>query len=468
MKKIILLILFVNGLNLEDKACTIVSGIDKFGNTWVMNNEDFPHTYTNYLNVFPLTKNTLGYITLTYGSPTGNIQGGANEAGLFYDYNDISTYEYKLSQGKKQFDGDMGLYLLQHCKSVPEFLKLWETYYNQGMNSSQMHVADKFGNLAVITPDTIIISKGHLTSTNFKLCGSDNGIGKCWRFPIAEKQIADNGVSQKTLLSIAKSTARGEFTTTVYTNIHNLSTGQILFYLAEDYEHAWDTNIFQLLKGGEQHILLATKFPKNAGLKLKTLIDKGSKTDKIQEFLKKGNFSVAQKEKILRLNFLNYLYMEKDFNKAGLLFPIWEKYISSNKKLDTVEVKIAKALVFTSLGKSKEAIAVLDEIKIPSGRKDELLNSLLNNDNKENNAVFKLEGYQNAKVVLLEINGDYSFFRLLINTPEGWVLKMKTSKNELQYCFYVDGKRIVNSSQPIVNKQETERGDFADFNILKL
>ncbi|RZK36400.1 MAG: hypothetical protein EOO61_10420, partial [Hymenobacter sp.] len=69
-------------------ACTIVSGTDRKGQTWAMNNEDFFHTSSNYVNVFPAKdKHTLGYITLTYGSPESSVQGGVNEAGLFFDVN---------------------------------------------------------------------------------------------------------------------------------------------------------------------------------------------------------------------------------------------------------------------------------------------------------------------------------------------------------------------------------------------
>ncbi len=468
MKKITFLILLLAGVNLVSNACTIVSGVDKSGNTWAMNNEDFPHTYTNYLNVFPTTKTTLGYITFTYGVPNGNIQGGANEAGLFFDYNGLKTSDYKLKKGKKPFEGDMGLYLLQHCKSVPEFLKVWETYYDEEMQSSQMHLADKFGNLAVITPDTIIISNKHLTSTNFNLCGDEKGKSACYRYPIAEKQIADNGVSFKTFLTIAKATAPNGFTNTLYTNIHNLSTGDITLYFAVDYEQPWKTNIHKLIKGGEQHILLASKFPKNHGLQLMRFIDKGNNADNVNDFLIRSKFSTAEKERMLRQNFINYFYLENDFAKARIAFTNWSKYAYSNEKNDTVAVEIQNALSLSSLGNFDDAIACLNKISGSSKKKDILLNELQGIDNTENNVIFKLEGFESAKVVLMEINGDYGFFHVLTKTSDEWLLKMNTSETSVTYCFYVDGKRVLNSTQPIIKNQETWKGDYADFNILKL
>ena len=86
MRTTLLLLLLL--LKIKVSACTIASGTDKKGQTWAMNNEDFFHTYSNYVNVYPATgKNTLGYMTLTFGSPEGTIQGGSNEAGVFFDIN---------------------------------------------------------------------------------------------------------------------------------------------------------------------------------------------------------------------------------------------------------------------------------------------------------------------------------------------------------------------------------------------
>ncbi|MFH6988653.1 carcinine hydrolase/isopenicillin-N N-acyltransferase family protein [Flavobacterium collinsii] len=223
------IILFIFKLKLF--ACTIVSGVDTKGQTWVMNNEDFFHTYSNYVNIYPATKTSLGYITLTYGSPESGIQGGVNEAGLFFDINALPPQTYKLSVGRKPYSGSMLDYLLQHCKSVPQFLKLWETQYMPEMNGIQIHLADKNGNLAIITPDTIVISKKHLTSTNFNVCEANPDKRVCWRYPIAENIISENGISQKSLVKIADATSWKEFTTTLYTNIHNLTTGDIWFYL---------------------------------------------------------------------------------------------------------------------------------------------------------------------------------------------------------------------------------------------
>ena len=452
----------------QTNACTIVSGTDRKGQTWAMNNEDFFHTASNYVNVYPATgQNTLGYITLTYGSPESGIQGGANEAGIFLDINALPPQTYKLQRGRKPFPhGSMLVYLLQRCRSVPDFLALWETYYLPEMGGVQLHVADKHGNLAVITPDTIVRATKQLTSTNFNVC--DTGLAKqsCWRYPIAQRLLAAQGVSQSSLVQIAQETSQREFTTSIYTNLHNLSTGEIWFYLAEDYQSPWHTTIQALLKQGKQSLLLATKFPHNASLRLtKALQDKPS-ADVVEEFLRASQLSDHEKESVLRLTFLNDFYIEKQFAQASVVFPVWEKYMIFNPRLDSTEVQFTKAEVLATQGHEQEAIRVLQAVRKPSWKTDALLRNLLAQESAP--AVLGVTGFPQARAVVVELNGEYNFFRFAQQTGQGWALRVKTDRKELKYCFYVDGRRVLNPAQPVLPQQETVKGDFASFNVLKL
>jgi hypothetical protein len=455
-------------LQLHSSACTIVSGTDRKGQTWAMNNEDFFHTYANYVNVHPTNgQGTLGYITMTYGSPEGGIQGGANEAGVFFDINALPPQVYKLRNGRKPFQqGSMLLYLLQRCASVPQFLALWDTYYMPDMGDVQIHIADKQGNLAVIAPDTIVRTTKHLVSTNFNVCESGAGKQSCWRYPIANQILAAEGVSQQSLVKIADATSEREFTTTVYTNIYNLSTGDIWFYLAEEYHTAWHTTLAALLKQGPRSILLTSQFPHNASQRLANVLQRQPSPAAVTRFLEAGQFSVPQKESLLRMAFLHDFYIEKDFAKASVLFPLWERYLNSNKRLDSTEVQFTKAEVLAVQGNQQGAIRVLQAVKKPSWKTDALLANLLYKGAA--NAVIDLSGYAVAPAVVLEIKGEYSFFRFLHKTPTGWRARVQSNRDELKYCFYINGQRVVNRAQPVLAHQETAKGDFAPFNTLKL
>ncbi|MBC8084086.1 MAG: hypothetical protein H7Z21_12820 [Hymenobacter sp.] len=267
-------------------------------------------------------------------------------------------------------------------------------------------------------------------------------------------------------MKIANATSWREFTTTVYTNIHNLSTGDIWFYLAEDYQSPWRTNIHSLVKGGKQNILLASKFPQNAGLNLTKVLANQGNAGAVDSFLQAGRFNEPQKESILRLSFLHHFYIEKDFAKAGVLFPLWEKYIHTNTRLDSTEVQFTKAEVLAAQGNYSAAIRVLQAVRKPNWKTDALLGNL--RDNEQHNALIELQGFLDAKAVVVEFKGNYNFYRFLQKTPNGWRLRLKSDRKELKYCFYIDGKRVVNPSQPVLEKQETVKGDFATFNILKL
>jgi hypothetical protein len=466
MRTLLLLLLLFWAI--QAQACTIVSGTDSQGQTWAMNNEDFFHTYFNYVNVYPATGgNTLGYMTLTFGDPNGSIQGGSNEAGVFFDINALPPQTYKLRTGRRPFpDGSMLVYLLQRCKSVPQFLALWDTYYLPDMGDVQLHIADKHGNLAVITPDTIVRATRQLASTNFNVCESGPGKASCWRYPITQQLLAAGGISQENLVKIADATSWREFTTTLYTNIHNLSTGDIWFYLAEDYHTPWRTSMAALLQGGKRSILLASQFPRNASLQLTQLLAARDGKLAVEGFLQAGRFSAVQKESMLRLAFLHQFYIEKDFGKAGQLFPLWERYLATNKKLDSTEVQFTKAEVLATQGETAAAIRVLQAVRKPSWKTAALLANL--RDSEPPNVVLDLAGFAGAPAVVAEFKGSYNFYHFLRQTPTGWVLRLKWDRPELKYCFYIAGKRVVDPTRPRIEKQETVKGDLATFNVWRL
>ncbi|MFD1875667.1 hypothetical protein [Hymenobacter bucti] len=466
MKTTLLLLLLL--WSICSKACTIVSGTDRHGQTWAMNNEDFFHTYANYVNVYPASgKHTLGYLTLTFGAPDGSIQGGSNEAGVFFDMNALPPQTYKLRKGRKPFPyGSMLVYLLQRCQSVPQFLALWDTYYLPDMGDVQLHVADKHGNLAIITPDTIVQATKQLASANFNVCEAGPGKASCWRYPITQKLLASGGISQENLVKIAAATSWREFTTTLYTNIHNLTTGDIWFYLAEDYHTPWRTSMRALLQGGKRSLLLANQFPRNASLQLTRLLATKQGAPAVDKFLQKGQFSARQKESLLRLAFLHQFYVEKDFTKASLLFPFWERYLPVNHRLDSTEVQFTKAEVLATQGAYAAAVRVLQAVRKPSWKTNALLANL--RDSEPPNAVIELDGFKAAPTVVVELKGEYNFYRFLLQTPTGWVLHLKTDRKELKYCFYIAGKRVVDPTQPQLEKQETVKGDLATFNVLRL
>jgi hypothetical protein len=242
-------------------SCTIVSAIARNGHVWNANNEDGPFGTANFINVFPKSENTkYGYYTLSYFSPAlgqgGSIQGGANEAGLTFDFNAIEWVKNFDPKSKKAFpQGDDAIlsHILSNMNSVQQVIDFFNTYWFQnGFRGAQMHVADRNGRFAIISASGIqLTEKGQpLVSTNFDICGKEVS-SSCWRYPIATSKLSTNEVGLMTMMSIALETAQKNGST-MYTNIQNLTTGDIWFFSQHSPNVIVNTNIKDMLAKGQK------------------------------------------------------------------------------------------------------------------------------------------------------------------------------------------------------------------------
>ncbi|WP_143960267.1 DUF3471 domain-containing protein [Litoribacter populi] len=239
-------------------ACTIASGVGADGHVWNANNEDGPKGVATFINVFPKSAQTnYGYYTLSHFSPKngegGNIQGGMNEAGLTFDFNSIDQVQGFNLKNKKAFpqgDGAILPHILASMSSLQEVMDFFETYWFQnGFQSAQMHVADRQGRFAIISASGMkLAEKGQpLVSTNFDICGKEDG-STCWRYPIAMEKISTLDLELSTMESIIRETSHEG---TMYSNIQNLSTGEIWFY-ANPYKNSVKINLSELLAKGQK------------------------------------------------------------------------------------------------------------------------------------------------------------------------------------------------------------------------
>ena len=257
LRLIVLALLFPS----KTDACTIVSAIDRNGNVWNLNNEDGPYGVANFINVFPKSGVAkYGYYTLSYLSPEfgkgGNIQGGTNEAGLTFDFNAIDVVKNYDPTTKRKFpEGDDAIlpHILANMNSVEEVINFFKIYWFQnGFRSAQMHVADRTGRFAIISASGVkLMPKGlPLVSTNFDICRKEDS-SKCWRYPIAMSKINQSEVGLMVMLSIGLETAQKNGST-MYTNIQNLTTGDIWFFSQHDPNNFVTINITNLLLKGSK------------------------------------------------------------------------------------------------------------------------------------------------------------------------------------------------------------------------
>lgn len=241
-------------------ACTIASSIGSDGQVWNANNEDGAVGVGEFINVFPKRGNAIyGYYTLSHFSPKfgegGNIQGGMNEAGLTFDFNAIKWVEKFDPKTKKAFpQGDEAIlpYILATMDSVQEVISFFETYWFQnGFRGAQMHVADRHGRFAIISASGIqLMEKGQsLISTNFDICGKEDG-SSCQRYPKATSILATHKANLSTMMAVCRETAQGK--STLYSNIQNLTTGDIWFSSQYDPKTTVKINIKKLLSKGRK------------------------------------------------------------------------------------------------------------------------------------------------------------------------------------------------------------------------
>ncbi|GAA5024969.1 hypothetical protein GCM10011506_09030 [Marivirga lumbricoides] len=242
-------------------ACTTVSAIARNGHVWNANNEDGPKGIANFLNVFPKLDNTkYGYFTLSYMSPRngtgGSIQGGMNEAGLTFDFDAIDWVEDFDPSNRKVFpSGNDAIlpHILANMSTVEEVIAFFTTYWFQnGFRGAQMHVADRNGRFAIISASGIqLVEKGeNLVSTNFDICGKEDG-SSCWRYPIAKAKLAEYGASLATMMDICRATSQ-KTGGTMYSNIQNLSTGEVWLFSQHNPGITVHTNIHEMLRKGQK------------------------------------------------------------------------------------------------------------------------------------------------------------------------------------------------------------------------
>jgi hypothetical protein len=458
--KIISLILLLT-LTHTINACTIFCGKDRFGHVWAGNNEDNAFSFANYINVFPKTVDTkYGYYTLSYHTPENGenvlIQGGMNEVGLFYDMNtlDMSGKEYIIKDlhKKKSFpQGDDAIlsYILANFHTVEEVVAFFNEYwFDIGFKGAQIHLADKNGHFAMIDPtgSKVVTDKSYQLSTNFSICSNEETYG-CWRYPIAKEELESREIGLATSRDICEKTSQKGYNGnyTIYSNIQNLSTGDIWFYFLSDYKNQYKTSISELLSKGRKSYLIRNLFEKHPMTILyNDFIEKGGQS--AFETYEKLDLSVERKNEILSI-FVTY-FIGNEFNLEAL--PFLEEYL----KTDPVGhwMTGAQAISYFNQGNKIKATEIIKDYKrrIPETSMD--VNSILDKFNgifpKDVNCKIELNGYQDAKNVFVTglTGGIYDF---MIKKDGKWTTELLLPDGIYNYQFVVDGKKVLDSETPI-------------------
>nr|WP_294859063.1 hypothetical protein [uncultured Fluviicola sp.] len=447
MKKIRISLLLVTLLLTVTNGfgCTIFSAKDKNGQVWAGNNEDYFFTFKNLINIVPPKTDCFGYVYLTYNRASESMQGGVNEAGLFFDFNAVPyTKRKKESSTKEHFPGGdekMFEYMMEHLTTVQEVMDLYKKYEVWSIEYAQLHLADKHGNLGIIVADSMWITKdNYLASTNYNLCHADHDGDDCFRMPIAERLLKNNEPSLDLFTQICDSTHQYYYTGvgTIYSNIHNLTTGEVWFYFGQDYTNAYKTTIQDLLKLGKTSIYICDLFKEQPLVKAYTAA-KNKANESAIEIMNSIEDSITRSHS-MRLLVTSLLDMDADFDS----YPIYEHYL----KTITWEAKDfqVNTIALYCRGQKEKALESLAEgLKNYPGDesllvlKDQLRGKFPSNTNYR----IELEGFEDANYVLLE---DFSYYKLddfLVKEGGKWVGGYDLTPDDLFFSFIVDGKEVL-------------------------
>ncbi len=251
--------------------CTIFSGA-KDGEVLIGNNEDFFDPFTQVWYVRPegaaldgrrFAAGRYGRVYFGYTNVPFFMQGGMNEAGLFFDYTAQTHLEMKKSAGKARHMTDLMDEWMATCSTVQEVLdRIGEIHWGV-MENACAFLADGTGGSAIYEGDETIHKQGRTqVGTNFRQSTTPPDEITCSRFKIATEMLeANDEVSVPHFRRVLSAVHQEAGSKTVYSNIYDLSRKLVYLYHFHDFEHVVEVDLAAELENGSRSIYLPDLFP---------------------------------------------------------------------------------------------------------------------------------------------------------------------------------------------------------------
>jgi hypothetical protein len=245
MRKVLFTSLLIGGFfaALPALACTIFSITGQRG-TLIGNNEDYLHSYPEYVWFVPATAKRHGRVL--FGGKY-LAEGGMNDQGLFLDFAVAPVY-YPPSWPQKPLqsfarDGHITEEVLAQCATVGEAVDFFRRY-NLAGGGHQM-IADASGASVVIEwvqrEMKVVRKKGpYQLVTNFWLANPLLGNFPCPRFTPAADLLDKMGEpSEEKVAAVLRAAAWShEDAGTQYSNVYDLGAREAVVYYRGDFSHA--------------------------------------------------------------------------------------------------------------------------------------------------------------------------------------------------------------------------------------
>lgn len=261
MKKSLLLFLFIIPVT-RVFACLILFITD--GKTVLVANHEDWYARDAEVTFIPGEEKKYGMLYFDFASEK-TAQGGINTAGLFFDGTRTPFAPYQENDSKKDCKCYIWKKILEECATVGEAIEYVKKYKITEIEDVHILFADKEGNSAVVGvyDGKLLIHKrngNHQLLTNFNLADPSYGDEPpCPRFATAEKMLAsDSSATIENMEKILSKTHQEELT--VYSNICNLTTGEVYIYNRTDFTKKVKLNILSELKKGKHSYSIPSLF----------------------------------------------------------------------------------------------------------------------------------------------------------------------------------------------------------------
>ncbi|HNX96645.1 MAG TPA: carcinine hydrolase/isopenicillin-N N-acyltransferase family protein [Candidatus Aminicenantes bacterium] len=226
------------------------------------NNEDWLSPFSRIWFVPAAGKN---FGRICFGFQEGGTQGAMNDQGLFIDGFALGPVEVKSAPGKPVYPGDLVQKALEECRTVAEAIALFERYDRQWLAASQMFVADKRGDSAIIEAEAIVRKQGEFQIvTNFRQSTVAPAAITDPRYLIARKMMSASEPAGVDLFRriLAAVHQEGKYPTQ-YTNICDLGAGIVYLYRFHNYEQVVRIDLGKELLKGPRVVELRSLFPES-------------------------------------------------------------------------------------------------------------------------------------------------------------------------------------------------------------
>ena len=450
VKKIVFATFFALLFGVNGFACTVIIG-HKNGRVIVGNNEDWYNSNSKYWIEHPEKDEKYSACFFGFNGEGKYPQGGFNEKGLFFDgtYVPRTAVDRDLVKTKGLKAASIWSFkrVLKNAQNIKEAKEMLEPFFYPFIKEVQIIIVDNQGNYLVIKTNGIAeegqVKEGeYKIITNFHSEQLTDNTYSCYRYDLADEYLSSDFQNSNEQFETALYLTHQEYpAASVYSNIYNLTNSRVNLYYNYDFVNPHSINLNQDIDVIEKQSIEGEIFKKRMVDQLGKLYKKKGVAEAITFYRNQrqieSEYLVSVQELI---DFAEHLFIKGEWtdyfevlNQANLLFPdsdsIYEalgKYYLRTAQIDKAFENYQKALQL-----NKNNFWAKDMIAQYS-------------DQNTSQYVIQLEGYENAKKVMVsgEFNEWLPIRNVCIKEDDVWKTKVRAKPGTYDYVFIVDGERV--------------------------